>query len=369
MDPTFVIIDSLTVVISIFSIYVTFSIYQKYRLNRTIAFIIASINILLWNLSHVFYDVMSENDLDIVRVVWYIAAIAGALIMVSTIHGFSSLRNEGLTYSLIIYYVTIGIFLTAQLVRKDWYDLKYDPDLETWGSDPKSPFLWYGYISVLFIMLIRELFYPLFQAYSNASKQNRRMILILLISAILAMASNLLLPILDAFGLPQVIKNLVANIGLLTIFIVLYRHPFLGFHDPVDIHQIIIANTDGIPIYSTSDVVDASLASGALFGISTILDEIGTKAGIEAHEASETTRKIELATNRFFIITLFKTVIIYHYGRHTGVCISKFTSLARLFREAEYEPEDLIGQFQTSFVEYFPELQKLIFPASIISTV
>jgi hypothetical protein len=154
------------------------------------------------------------------------------------------------------------------------------------------------------------------------------------------MLSNLLLPVLDAFGWPQVIRYLVANSGLLGIFLVLYRRPFIGFYDQVEIHQIIIATIHGVPVYSTGDVVDASLASGAIYGISSILDEIGTKAGIEASENIELKRKIELATNRFF----------------------KFTSLARLFREGIYEPEELVGEFQSSFVDYYPDLVELIYP-------
>jgi hypothetical protein len=366
VSTTFAIIDSLSLAMSIFSIYVTYSIYQKYRLNRTIAFVVASVNIFIWNLCHVFYDLLPEDEIDIARIVWYVANISGALIIVATIHGFSSLRHEGLEWPLILYDVTVGVFLTAFLLRRDIFDLKYYEDTDSWNSDPvgnTGNLVWNMYIILLFIFLSKELFYPLIQAYSKSSGRNKQMIFVLILCSVLAMLSNLLLPVLDAFGWPQVIRYLVANSGILGIFLVLYRRPFIGFYDQVEIHQIIIATMHGVPVYSTGDVVDASLASGAIYGISSILDEIGTKAGIEsAAENVELKRKIELATNRFFIISQTKSIIIFHYSQHSGVCISKFTSLARLFREGIYEPEELVGEFQSSFVDYYPDLVELIYP-------
>ncbi|MHA2251283.1 MAG: hypothetical protein ACXAD7_13050 [Candidatus Kariarchaeaceae archaeon] len=359
MNTTFLIIDLLSVIVSLFSIYVTYSIYQKYRLARTTAFIIAAINIFLWDLSHVFYDTIPSDNPDAAKIVWVIANISGALIIVATIQGFSSLRNEGLTYSLILYYVIIAIFLTTFLLREDLFYYKYFEDDKIWNSDPKNGVLWNAYIGILFIILTKELFYPLFQAYSKSTGSNKRMILVLIFSMVMAMLSNILL-VLDV---PQVVRYLIANLGLLGVFWVLFKHPFLGFDDPVEIHQIIIANADGVPIFATSDVVDASLASGALFGISTILDEIGTKAGIEKASEIETTRKIELVTASFFIISMRNSIITYHYSQHTGVCVSKFTSLARLFRDDENDPEELIGVYQSAFVEYYPELSPLIYPS------
>ncbi len=365
VNAVFIIIDVLSLMISLFCIYATYSIYLNYKLKHTLAFVITSVGILLWNISHIFYDTIPSNNSGFSRFIWYLANVVGAVVILSTIHGFSTIRNEYLSYKLVVYYVIISVFLTSQLLRRDILDLEYNETNDHWQSVTKNEVLWNLYILVIFSILIIELFYPLIVSYKNIKHENKTMLTLLLIGALFATLSNLLLPILTLLDLPQVIRHFTANLGLLAVFWVLYKHPFLGFYDEVQIYQIIVANTSGLPIFYTNNPADAFLATGALYGVETILTEISYKVGVSPLTTEETTRKIELPDNQFYIIKVNKTIIIYHYSNHSGTSLLKFKSLARIFREREMKTELLIGAFQADFADYFPNLKSMIFPKNL----
>ncbi len=148
--------------------------------------------------------------------------------------------------------------------------------------------------------------------------------------------------------------------GLLAVFWVLYKQPFLGFYDDVQIHQIIIANASGLPIFYTNDDASAFLASSGLYGVDTILTEIANNAGIDHFKSEETIRKIENPDNHFYITNVNEYNIVFHYSNHSGTSLSKFKSLTQIFRQRNLQANELVSVFQSNFISYFPNLSSMI---------
>ncbi|MCY3414405.1 MAG: hypothetical protein INQ03_22350 [Candidatus Heimdallarchaeota archaeon] len=354
VDTIYFIVDFLSIWVSLFSIFVSVSIYLKYRIYQINAFILTAIGIFLWDLSHIYYDLLPSTDHDSAEIVWYVANITGGVILVSTLHGFNALRKRHLTNRLLMFDLIIAVLLTIQLSRPDVLSYTYDYTTHSWKSVVNNELIWNMYIVMSFIMLYVEILHPLFRTTAKVESKKRRVVIFLIISISLSMLSNLLLPILTAIGAPQSIRHLSANTGFLFTFLILLRDPFVGFYDSVQIHQIIIADKGGKPIFSTGDDGNANLATSALFGIDAVLTEIGSLAGVTS-DKGRGTRQIELAENRFYIQMERKYVLIYHYSKHTNVAINKFEILSHIFSDDQEEINVLLKEFILTYDKFFPD--------------
>ncbi|MCY3413322.1 MAG: hypothetical protein INQ03_16910 [Candidatus Heimdallarchaeota archaeon] len=362
-NTTNIIIDIIGIIISLFSVYVTYELFRKYRLRRTRIFIFTAINVLIWNICHILYSSIPADNYDAARVVYIIAQISGMLIIYGTVWVFSSLRNENIVINMVLYIAILTAFLTAVIIRDDFMNIVYDTTWGAWASATVSDtgsLVWNLYTLAILVMLVLELYLPLGRYYFIATGPSKKYTLYLILLAFVGPLANSLLPVLNSLELPPALRYIVANIGFLGVFWVFYKQPFVGIQDSVKITQILISNYAGVPVFTTASLESATLASGAIYGINAILGEITGQSETDAFkDEEEATRKIELSTQRFFMAKIKEYFIIYQYESHSGVCISKFTSLARTFLEGDDEDEQ-INRFKGLFVEYYPHYKDLM---------
>lgn len=365
----FITLNIIGFIISGFSVYVTYNLYRKYRLNRTIGFIFTAFNILLWNIAHLLYDLIPSDNYNLARATFVMANVSGLFIILGVLFSFSVLRNESLDFKLVIYTFVLSMFVSAILVRSDWMDIVYHSEYESWNAEPFNGLLWNIYSLVIVIFLVIELYYPLAKYFVNNEGENRMMVLYLLILALLGPLSNTLLSLMLSLGLPPVTRYLIANLAFFGIFVIFYEHPFVGIQDKVEVRQILVSNDSGMPVLSSGDLGAAALSAGALHGINTILDEITGATSNFMTDEEESTRKIELSEERFFIIRQGNLISIFQYAQHSGVCIAKFKSLGRVLRPDKKELNQRMNDFINSFKEYFPNYKDLIDATMITSAI
>jgi hypothetical protein len=274
----------------------------------------------------------------------------------SFIYGYSNLRYEFLNWRLIVWGSIASAFSVLFATKTDWIDVSFDRREGYVTTVYNSTFWTLFALSILLVDII-EVIIPLINAYVN-SKINRLPLLIMIFGIILALFSNILEPILRDLDTPQAIRFLIADVGFLIFFSILLKYPFTGLYDQSQIEQVIVSDKNGIPKSLLSRNTDrAVLASGAIIGINSILEEIAaTNIEDKLSSSSEITRKIELGAHQFFIILRGDVIIIFQFSNPSGVCFSKFKSLGRIFSPhitgSSQEKREL-ETFETRVREYF----------------
>lgn len=345
------------VLVSLFSISVTVNVYRKYRLNTSILFIISSIAIFIWNILHLAFNMIpSDANITMVRVLWQILVFSGIIFVYAFVFGYSNLRYENLNWRLIFYAGMSAVFATLFVVKRDWVDVEHTSS-EGWVTKVHNPVFWSLFSLSILLINFLELLIPLVNTYAKVD-MNRRPLLLLLTAILLALFSNALEPLLTELDLPQAIRFLVADIGFLIFFVILLRYPFTGLYDTSRLIQVIVANEAGVPqLIMSTDQSKSILASGALIGINSVLEEIVTSDPVILKHSEEITRKIELGIDQFYIIIQRPTIIVFQFQNPTGVCFAKFKSLGKIFSEFKGNNEQtldiLLQLFSKRLHEYF----------------
>jgi hypothetical protein len=347
-------------IISMFSVAVTYNLYRKYRLARTLGFLWTAAMIFLWNIAHILYDVIPGDAYDTARIAYVLAQVAGMFLILGVVFSFSVLRNESLSINTVFYSLILSFFLALLLARPDFMDIVYSVENESWNSEPQNGVVWGLYSLFILIFLALELYLPYIRFASGATGDSRKYTYILLVLSLIGPLANALLGLILSLGLPAVSRYLIANLAFLGIFYIYLEQPFVGIQDSVEVKQIMISNNAGMPVLTSADLGDAALQAGALHGINSILDEITGPGSNFVSEAEEATRKIELADERFYIIRIRDLVCIFQYSNHSGVCIAKFTSLGRILRDISDEDPTPIKTFISFYQDYFPDQSDLI---------
>lgn len=356
VDTASVIINSVGVFISLFSIFVTLNIYGKYRLQRSIFFIITAIAVFVWNLLHLFFNFVEQDTLEFgtVRILWLTLVFSGIVFVYGLIFGYSVIRFEHINYRLIIYAIMGTITMMVFIFKDDWVDVSYTTT-DGWVTDVKYDLFWSAFSLSILIVDMVEIVIPLVNTYVRVNV-NKRPLLVMLVGIMLAIFSNSLEPVLSATNVPQALRFLIADIGFFLFFWVLLRYPFTGMYDNTRITQVIVANANGIPYLSLSpDHGKSVLASGAIIGINSILEEITAQELPETSD-SQVTRKIELGIDQFYIIIRGEYIIIYQFREPAGVCYSKFQSLSKTFGFEKVDESILnqqLEEFQQKIFLYF----------------
>ncbi|MCE7735940.1 MAG: hypothetical protein GPJ54_13750 [Candidatus Heimdallarchaeota archaeon] len=346
------------VLVSVFSVFVTIDIYRKYRLRTSVFFVISSIAVFIWNILHLTFNFIGENtfSFNFIRFLWLILVYSGIVFVYSFIFGYSNLRYENLNWRLVVYSALASAFIVLFTVKRDWVDVTYNQD-EGWITTIHYATFWSLFSISILIVNFLELIIPLVNTYAKA-EQNQSVLLTMLMAILLAIFSNALEPILKEIALPQAIRFLVADIGFLIFFMILLRYPFTGLYDNSTLKQVIIADESGVPQLMLSDDKNkAILTSGAIIGINSILEEI-TEIGLSSSTSKiESTRKIELGVDQFYIVIRRPIIIVFQFQNPTGVCFSKFKSLSRIFSEGtngnDKIDKKLLDVFETRLKEYF----------------
>ncbi|MCH8908457.1 MAG: hypothetical protein IH840_15325, partial [Candidatus Heimdallarchaeota archaeon] len=291
------------VLVSLFSIFVTFNIYRDYRLNTSIFFIISSVAVFIWNVFHLIFNFIPEDSLSFkqVRILWLILVYSGIIFVYAFIFGYSNLRYEHVNWRLTVYSGIAATTATIFTLREDWITVAYS-DQEGWITTVENKTFWSIFSLSILLVNFMELIIPLIKTYAKAGV-NQNPLLLMLFAILLAIFSNALEPILTELSLPQALRFLVADIGFLIFFVILLRYPFTGLYDNSVLNQVIVANESGIPqLILSSDRNKAILTSGAIIGINSILEEIISLTPSRPIKSDESIRKIELGLDQFYII-------------------------------------------------------------------
>jgi hypothetical protein len=220
--------------------------------------------------------------------------------------------------------------------------------------------LWLSLSVFIGLIVILEIIAPLINVLSHAS-ENRIPIILMIVSVLIAVLSNSLLPLLDLLNLPQSLRFALADLGFLVYFVILFRYPFLGLYDPSIIRRVMISDKSGVPILILKDIFSeqnknrsGTLDSGAFISINTILDEI--VSGEILDQPEEAIQEFQSGNTFFYFVFRGDLAFIYEYLNPTGVCYSKFKSLSRIFGEESQEVDIRdIEEFIDSSKEYFPK--------------
>ncbi|MDH5404105.1 MAG: hypothetical protein OEY49_16525 [Candidatus Heimdallarchaeota archaeon] len=347
-----IILNIIGLLLSILSVYLTKQLYFKYSLNRTGFYISTAISLFLWNLGHIFLNYLPQTEYNKAKVVWYFVFFCGQFIAFNMVAGYSMIRNEVLTFPLLIYATISGGLFIAFVEKPSWAGIIYDKR-EGWVIHIENQYLWSFFTIFVLVMVFVEIIIPMSISLKHAVSKDRPKYLLFIVLVLLAVFSNGLLPILKQLGWPQTLRFLLVNLSFFFFFFLLSRNIFIGIHDKAVIYQIILANHDGVPYHIHSeDRTQSLLASGAIIGINSVLEEISKFTQSTEVFNKEVNRRIELGTEHFFISIQKSVIIIFHYSHPTGVVYSKFRSLARIFRDSD-AIEILIPQFIQNIEVFF----------------
>jgi hypothetical protein len=326
-------------------------------MSRSIFFVYTAIGILIWNVAHLIHTLLPSDEEDIARIVWLIILIGGFVFIISSITGFSLLRNEELDWRLIIYAAIFSALLTAFFSNPEWMEIEYTEN-EGWIINPTNGLFWFIFAIVIAVIAFNEMQLPLIQALIKNPEVSKKPIITLLSGITIALVSNVLIPIFLEFNIPLALSYLIASVGFILFFYVLDQNPFVGIYDSSKLHEIIVTNEYEEAIFTlTTDEGKAILASGAILGINTVLERINLLTENIPPFWEDDFRRIELGFARYFIALQRGYVIIINYSNATGVCIQKFKALSRIFLNKNISPELLKSQLINRLELYFPTLK------------
>lgn len=354
-----ILINVFGIIVSIFCIIVTIKLIYRYRLKKLSFFIISAILILFWNVLHLVFNLIPQDTLtNTISILWLILFHIGIFFVLSFVLGYHQLMYEKFHTRVFVYTFIVGFVSASVIHRKDWISVSYtlsDGFVTTVNND----LFWLVLSVFIAFLVIIEMVYPLLNAYF-AAVENRGAIIIIVISVLLAILSNSLLPLLEIFSLPQAIRFAIADLGFLMYFSMLFRYPFLGLYDPSRVNRVMISDKSGVPILVLKENLPSyqersgTLDSGAFISINTILDEIVSGEILEHPE--EAIQEFQSGKTHFYFIFRGDLAFIFEYANPTGVSHSKFKSLARIFG-IDSTSVDLhkIEEFHNNIKQYFPE--------------
>jgi hypothetical protein len=351
-----VLLNIIGIMVSLFCIYVTTDILRIHRLSRSFFFVITALGIFIWNVGHLIHTLLPESYPDIARGVWLVILTGGFIFIISSIAGFTLLKNEYIEWRLIAYTAIFSALMTGFFIKPEWMDIEYTRT-EGWVIDPNNLFFWLLFANTIAIIAFIELQLPLILAFFKGPRSNRPSILYLLIGISLALLSNILIPVLQKFDLPIGLSYLIADFGFLLFFYVLDQNPFVGIHDPSTINEVIVTDENEEPIYTlTTDEGKSVLASGAILGINTVLERINLLSENIPKYWTNEFRRIELGFTSYFIALQQGFVLIVNYSGGAGVCIQKFKTLSKIFLNKKLSTSEKLNKFDLDFQLFFPSI-------------
>jgi len=355
LSTAFVIgINTFGTVVSIFSLYVTYSLYQKYRLQTSIFFIISSVAVLIWNFLHLALNFIDGGQAEVARIIWLLVVISGIIFVYCFIFGYSMLRYENINWRLLVYTSFASVFCLVFVYQENWVNTTYSVS-EGWVTNVINETFWSIFAISIFIANFIEIIIPLVNTYARTTK-NRNALLIMLSGILLSIFSNALEPILRKANLPQALRFLTADFGFLLFFIILLRFPFTGLYDNTVLTRVIVAGTDGVPILMLSDDTNkAILASSVLISINSILEEMTSSVDLTKDNIEESTRKIQLDLHQFYIIIRRSKVLIFQFFNPSGLTFAKFKSLGGIFESRTAKLDSQLTEFQDKLSKYFSD--------------
>lgn len=296
------------------------------------------------------------RDEETARLTFTVGFLCGFLFVGSTLFGFSVLRRNGVTWEVVIYGMVISGFFSFYLARQEVMALVYSSE-EGWFSVNGDPYFWNSFTIFLTFANLKELVFPLGHSYFKAEPETRPRILILLVGILLATFSAGLLQVLTLLGLPNVLRFLVTGISFFIYFYYLNKYPFLGFHDGSQIHEVLVADSSGLPIYAPLTLESHSfLASGAIIGVNGVLEEISRNAGVNVDGMKEKFKMVELGNNAIFVASVRDYQIVFNFSNPSGITLPKLKSLSRVFWR-KLGRERLIRMFEKDLKTFFPAIR------------
>ncbi len=349
-----VMLNVMSTLIGLFCLGVTIRLWRKHRLNRTLFFVGTGFFFTLWNLLHLINNFVTEESTA--RSVFTFGFLSGFLFVACALFGFSMMRRNEITWELVIYSVFLTSYFTYYVAKPEVMGLIHTEE-EGWFSTASNPYFWNSFTVFLVLANIYELMIPLYQTRMHASEEYKPKVTILIISIAVATFSSGMLQLLAVFKLPNVSRFVVPGLGFFVFFYYLNRYPFLGFHDGSRIHEVLITDSAGLPIYSPLSIEGRNyLNSGAILGVSAMFDEISRWAGVDIGKHTERFRRIELEANEFFIASIRDFQVIFNFSDPSAITLQKMKSLARIFWKREDETE-LIKRFDQELRLFFPSLE------------
>ncbi|MHA2501796.1 MAG: hypothetical protein ACXAE3_02820 [Candidatus Kariarchaeaceae archaeon] len=356
VETAAILINSIGLVIGLFSVIVATQIFTTYRLRTTLWFVGNAIGISVWNLLHVIFLLLPlDTDPRIIQILWLILVHSGLVFLMCLVIGFHRLRYDETRTQMFLYIFIMGFYSAMFINKPDWITYTYTQQ-DGFSTMVINSFFWLTFSLMVGIIVFLEVLAPFIEAYTQG-EHDRKLILAMIVAGFLASFSNVLLPAIDLLGWPHAVRFLIADIGFLIFFLILWKYPFMGMYDQTELRQMTVSTSTGEPLmvlsdFDPADVPNSVLTSGVFSSINSVLEEITLQY---ADYSKEVIREFQLGENNFYIVANHGLTTIFWYTEPTGVCRSKFRSLGRI---AEVDS----NRISKETVEHLHELSQLYFP-------
>lgn len=244
MISVFIVLANMVcIIISLFTLFVIIDLNRLYQLDQTIFFIVSTISLLIWNITHLLSNIITNSQESLARNLWMINMTAAFVLIQTSIFGFIGLRTKKTDIKFLIYNTYFIASLVVFVLNPTWIDTKYD-STEGWRTQVLRNDVWVLFSSIAFVIVVYEIIYPLAQSMNDTNSTSKRHIVKMIIAIIITLSSNMIFVLSFLKDLPIVFRYIIVNTGFAIFASTLWKHPFIGFYNPSFINGVIEATVD-----------------------------------------------------------------------------------------------------------------------------